>query len=80
MQRRITPQKAEIAILVARGYSGATIGKKLDLSAKTVKNYISDMLAVLGLENRVQLAIWALKQDLVSLDEIELPVESEDGQ
>lgn len=68
----ITPRQREVAALVAQGCSNADIAEKLCISIVTAKRHVYALLTRLGL-NRVQLAVWAIKMRLVSLDEIELP-------
>lgn len=76
--RCVTRREKEIAILIAHGYSNDEIGRKLWITLDTVKRHISRIFIATGAKNRVQVAIWALKQGLVSLDDIRLPYESEE--
>lgn len=48
-----------MARLVADGLSNPAIASALDISVATVKTHVSQTLAKLGLESRVQLARWA---------------------
>jgi DNA-binding NarL/FixJ family response regulator len=50
--------------LVADGASNRQVGDQLCLSESTVRTYLTDILAKLGLENRVQLAMYALRHGL----------------
>ena len=52
--------------LIGEGLSNREIGERLELAGKTVKNYVTDLLAKLGLDNRTQAAILAtqLRDDL----------------
>jgi len=47
--------------LIATGASNREIGNELFLSEHTVRTYLTDILARLALQNRVQLAIYAIK-------------------
>jgi len=58
---RLSPQEERILSLVADGKTNKEIGDELHLAEKTVKNYVSSMLAKLGLESRTQAAIFANK-------------------
>lgn len=57
----LTPQEHKILELVAEGMTNRQIAGALFLSEKTVKNYVSSMLAKLGVESRTQAAIFAAK-------------------
>ena len=65
--RRLTPQERRILELVAEGLTNRQIGERLFLAEKTVKNYMSTVLAKLGLESRTQAAVLATR--LMSDDE-----------
>jgi DNA-binding NarL/FixJ family response regulator len=57
----LTPQERRILELVAQGMTNRQIGNELFLAEKTVKNYVSSLLAKLGLERRTQAAVLANK-------------------
>jgi DNA-binding NarL/FixJ family response regulator len=50
------------------GLSNAEIGRRLYLSPATVKDYVSAVLAKLGVSNRVQAAVIAQEAGLLPLD------------
>ena len=52
----LTPQERKILMLVAEGMTNKAIAAEIFLSDKTVKNYVSSILAKLGLERRAQTA------------------------
>jgi DNA-binding NarL/FixJ family response regulator len=56
-------QERDLAILrlIADGKSNREIGEQLYLSENTVRTYLTEILAKLGLENRVQLAMYAIR-------------------
>ncbi len=64
---RHTLSKKEIEIIryVAAGMSNKEIGEKLAYSEKTVKNYLSIIFQKLGMRDRTQAAIFALRQGLL---------------
>lgn len=68
----LTPREVEVLKLVTHGLSNKEITAHMQLSEKTVRSHISNMLAKLGLPSRHRAALYALKTGLVSLDEIEL--------
>lgn len=57
--RSLTPQERRILVLVADGLTNRQIGAQLFLAEKTVKNYITAILAKLGMERRTQAAVFA---------------------
>jgi two-component system response regulator DevR len=57
----LTAQERRILELIAEGLTNRQIGEELFLAEKTVKNYVSSLLAKLGLERRTQAAILATK-------------------
>jgi len=57
----LTDQELRILDLIGRGMTNREIAKEMYLAEKTVKNYVSSMLAKLGLTSRTQAAIFAVK-------------------
>ena len=55
---KLTPQELRILELICDGLTNKQIGETMFLAEKTVKNYVSSLLATLGLENRTQAAIY----------------------
>ena len=55
----LTDQERKILALIAEGMTNRQIGERLFLAEKTVKNYVSSILAKLGLERRTQAAVLA---------------------
>ncbi len=60
----LTDREREVIRLVARGCSNHEIAQELVISEKTVKTHISHILSKLDLEDRTQLAIYAIKKGL----------------
>ena len=58
---QLTEREREILELIAEGLTNRQIGQRLYLAEKTVKNYVSSLLAKLGLERRTQAAVLAAK-------------------
>jgi two-component system, NarL family, response regulator DevR len=54
----LTPQEKKILLLVAEGKTNKEIAAEVFLSDKTVKNYVSSILAKLNLERRAQAAAY----------------------
>jgi NarL family two-component system response regulator LiaR len=61
----LTERERGVIRLVAQGRSNAEIAQELVISAKTVKTHISNILSKLDLQDRTQLAIYAIKNGLV---------------
>jgi DNA-binding NarL/FixJ family response regulator len=57
----LTPQERKILDLIAEGKTNRQIAGALHLAEKTVKNYVSNLLAKLGMERRTQAATYAAR-------------------
>jgi two-component system, NarL family, response regulator DevR len=57
----LTAQEQRILELIGEGLTNRQIAERMFLAEKTVKNYVSSMLAKLGLSSRTQAAIFATK-------------------
>jgi DNA-binding NarL/FixJ family response regulator len=55
----LTPQERKILELIAEGLTNRQIGQRMFLAEKTVKNYVSNMLAKLGMSRRTEAAAYA---------------------
>ena len=61
--RHLSPQERRILDHVAAGLTNRQIGEALSLSEKTVKNYVTAVLAKPGLESRTQAAVYAVTHE-----------------
>lgn len=66
----LTEREIEILRYIARGLNNQDIAEDLVISPKTVKAHVSHILQKLGLESRVQAALYALRHNVVPLDEV----------
>ena len=57
----LTDQERRILELIAEGLTNRQIGERMFLAEKTVKNYVSSILAKLGLERRTQAAVYGAR-------------------
>ena len=57
----LTDQELRILDLIGQGLTNRQIANETHLAEKTVKNYVSSMLAKLGLTSRTQAAIFSVK-------------------
>jgi two-component system, NarL family, response regulator LiaR len=64
----LTPRERAVLHLIADGHSNQDIAAKLDLSAGTVKWYVSSILAKLGVADRTNAALYAIKHGLINRD------------
>ncbi len=60
----ITPREREVLDLIARGYSNKRIALELAISEKTVKAHVGRLLAKLGVADRTQAALLAVREGL----------------
>ena len=66
----LTTREREVLRLLARGRSNRAIATELFLSEGTVKGYVSVILSKLQVEDRTQAALWAVKNGLVSTEQL----------
>jgi NarL family two-component system response regulator LiaR len=64
----LTEREVEVLRLIAQGKSNREIAETLIIGEKTVKTHVSNILSKLHLQDRTQVAIFALKQRIVPLD------------
>jgi len=58
---RLTEQERKILDLIAEGLTNRQIAERMFLAEKTVKNYVSHLLAKLGMERRTEAAVFATR-------------------
>ena len=58
---RLTPHERSILELIGEGLTNREIGERLSLAEKTVKNCVSALFRKLGLEQRTQAAVFAVR-------------------
>lgn len=64
----LTEREGEVLRWIAKGLNNHEIAEAMIISEKTVKTHVSNILSKLGLADRTQAAIWALKHGLGSED------------
>jgi two-component system, NarL family, response regulator LiaR len=62
---RLTPREREVLVLIGRGFPNKLIARELGLSEKTVKTHVGHVLAKLGVTDRTQAAVVAVRAGLV---------------
>jgi len=60
----LTPREREVLTLIARGHANKRIALELGVAEKTVKTHVGHVLAKLGVTDRTQAALWAVRHGL----------------
>lgn len=68
MEKELSPRRLEVLNLVKEGFTNREIGQELGLSSKTVENHLRDTLRILGVRNRVEAVIKAIRTGILSLE------------
>jgi DNA-binding NarL/FixJ family response regulator len=76
---RLSPRETEILCLLGGGWSNHRIAQKLDISERTVKAHITNVLTKLGLESRLQAGLFALTRGLGQFDPAALHAQRSHG-
>jgi NarL family two-component system response regulator LiaR len=61
----LTPREREVLGLLGRGLTNRLIARNLGVSEKTVKTHVGNVLAKLGVADRTQAALYAVRHGLV---------------
>jgi DNA-binding NarL/FixJ family response regulator len=63
----LTPRELEVLGALARGLRNEEIAKELVITEKTVKSHLSSIFSKLGVEDRSQAILYAIKKGLVEI-------------
>lgn len=66
---RLTDQETQVLRLIASGKDNRAISETLYVSVNTVKTHVTNILAKLGVENRTQAAVWAIRHGIAEESE-----------
>jgi DNA-binding NarL/FixJ family response regulator len=61
----LTPREQDVVKLIAEAYTNKQIGEILNVSAKTVESHRANVLAKLGMRDRVELVRYAIRRGLI---------------
>jgi DNA-binding NarL/FixJ family response regulator len=61
----LSGRELEVLRLISEGRDNTQIARALYISPETVKDHVSHILVKLGVENRIQAAVYAVRMDLV---------------
>ena len=64
---KLTRREIEVLKLLAEGLFNKEIAYKLSISEKTVKNHVSNIFKKIGVFDRTQAAVYAIKNNIVDL-------------
>jgi len=65
----LTPREVDVLRLVAQGMENPDMAEKLVISEATVRTHVSNIMSKLHLASRTQVALYALREGLASLDD-----------
>jgi NarL family two-component system response regulator LiaR len=68
----LSEREKEVLRQLAHGRTNQEIAQELHVSPETVKTHVGNILSKLQLSHRTQAVVYALKQGLVSLDDVEI--------
>ena len=63
----LTPREKEIFHLLVKNYSTKDIARKLNISEKTVRNHISNVMQKLGVTGRAHAVVELIRMNEISL-------------
>ena len=64
----LTTRELEILRLLAAGKANKEIAAELQISERTARTHVSNILSKLGLTSRTQAALWAVREGVVKID------------
>lgn len=63
----LTDRELEVLVQISSGMSNKEIGANLDITERTVKNHVSNIFKKIGVADRTQAALFAIKNKLVEI-------------
>lgn len=68
MRENLTNRETLILQMIARGLTNKNIAEQLEVSETTIKTHVSSLLSKLNLTSRTQAALYALKNNIATLE------------
>ena len=68
LTEELTARELEVLRLVGAGRANKEIAAELQISERTARTHVSNILGKLGLSSRTQAALWAVREGLVEVD------------
>jgi len=65
---RLTKREKDVLTLLVKGYSNKEMAEAMFISEKTIKNHLTSLFRKLGVKDRTQAAVYALKNNIVNDD------------
>lgn len=65
--KSLTKRELDVLKLLAVGMFNKGVGKRLEISERTVKNHVSNIFKKLGVTDRTQAAVFAIRNNLVQI-------------
>ena len=65
--KSLTKRELDVLKLLAVGMFNKQVGKRLEISERTVKNHVSNIFKKLGVTDRTQAAVFAIRNNLVQI-------------
>jgi DNA-binding NarL/FixJ family response regulator len=66
----LTERETGVLKRVARGWANKEIARDLFVEERTVKSHVTSILRKLGVKSRTQAALYAVRTDLITVDEL----------
>lgn len=63
----ITPREVEVISMIGKGLKSKVIAERLDISEATVRHHLSSIYGKLGVDDRLNLVIYAFEKGLIQL-------------
>jgi DNA-binding NarL/FixJ family response regulator len=71
LNRPLSPRERQVAKLVAHGMTNKEIAAMMGgITEQSVKNSVAHIMMKTGAPNRVRIVIWALKNDLINVENL----------
>ncbi len=66
----VSEREMEVLVLIAKGMIPREIARALTISEKTVRNHISSIYRKIGIYDRAQVVVYAVKKGLITVQDL----------